>query len=442
MKDNFEILNNVEMDLDKYEDLNIDKDKLKKKMRGQIKSKSKLKKNITKVAGIFIVGGGLVVAGIINPSLANKIPVIENIFEDLNETFGFDTVDSRYAQGIGQTQTKNGAGIINPSLANKIPVIENIFEDLNETFGFDTVDSRYAQGIGQTQTKNGVTVSIEEAVSDGHNLYLTYKIKSEEKLPRYDEYRPYGRNSGEFAIYSDTVSIEEAVSDGHNLYLTYKIKSEEKLPRYDEYRPYGRNSGEFAIYSDIKIDKDGSWVTGTGLTGYYKDEYTFVGMESYQLEFKGKEAPSNFNVKIKINHIGGVFANIEEMIKGPFKFSLNIDSKVDKEVIAVNKSQDGYKVRTIEVSPYGINVNVEFPKDYVSDRDDILKEVNLYDDKGKQVASHGYSYDIIKSNETRVENNTVYDTILFNYKENNCNSKPDYLILKFEDFYQSQEHKK
>ena len=345
MKDNFEILNNVEMDLDKYEDLNIDKDKLKKKMRGQIKSKSKLKKNITKVASIFIVGGGLVVAGIINPSLANKIPVIENIFEDLNETFGLDTVDSRYAQGIGQTQTKNGV----------------------------------------------------------------------------------------------TVSIEEAVSDGHNLYLTYKIKSEEKLPRYDEYRPYGGNSGEFAIYSDVKIDKGGSWVTGTGLEGYYKDEYTFVGMESYQLEFKGKEAPSNFNVKIKINHIGGVFANIEDMIKGPFKFSLNIDSKVYKEVIAVNKSQDGYKVRTIEVSPYGINVNVEFPKDYVSDRDDILKEVNLYDDKGKQVASHGYSYDGIKSNETRVENNIVYDTILFNYKENNCNSKPDYLILKFEDFYQSQE---
>ena len=30
MKDNFKLLNNIEMDLDKYEDLNIDKDKLKK----------------------------------------------------------------------------------------------------------------------------------------------------------------------------------------------------------------------------------------------------------------------------------------------------------------------------------------------------------------------------------------------------------------------------
>lgn len=89
------------------------------------------------------------------------------------------------------------------------------------------------------------------------------------------------------------------MSDGHNLYLTYKIKCEEKLSRYDE--------------------------------------YTFVGMESYQIEFKfkGKEAPSNFNVKIKINEIGGVNSNIE----------------------------------------------------------DILKEVNLYDDKGEKIASHRYDED-------------------------------------------------
>ena len=40
MKDNFKLLNNVDMDLDKYEDLNIDKDKLKKKMRTQIKTKT------------------------------------------------------------------------------------------------------------------------------------------------------------------------------------------------------------------------------------------------------------------------------------------------------------------------------------------------------------------------------------------------------------------
>ena len=132
MKDNFEILNNVDMDLDRYEDLNIDKDKLKKNMRSQIKTKSKLRKNISVAASICLIGRGLFVASVINPSLASGIPVIENIFEDLNETFC-----------------------------------------LNTSY------STYAQGIGQTQTKNGVTVSIEEAVSDGHNLYLTYKIKSQ-----------------------------------------------------------------------------------------------------------------------------------------------------------------------------------------------------------------------------------------------------------------------
>ena len=35
MKDNFKLLNNVDMDLDKYEDLNIDKDKLKKKWQNK-----------------------------------------------------------------------------------------------------------------------------------------------------------------------------------------------------------------------------------------------------------------------------------------------------------------------------------------------------------------------------------------------------------------------
>lgn len=344
MKDNFELLNNVDMDLDKYEDLNIDKDKLKKKMRAKIKTKSKLKKNIAKVASIFIVGGGLIVVGIINPSLANKIPVIENIFEDLNETFCLNTTYSTYVQGIGQTQTKNGF----------------------------------------------------------------------------------------------TVSIEEAVSDGHNLYLTYKIKSEEKLRRYDEYRPYGGNSGEFVMYNKVKIDNDGLDVGGTTLEGYYKDEYTFIGMESHKINFKGKEAPSNYNVKIKINEIGGVFANTEDMIKGPFKFSLNIENNVDTQVINVNKSQDGCKIRTIESSPYGLSVNIEFPRDLVSNRDDILKQVSLYTDNGEQVTSQGYDDHGIKFNKTRVENNTVYDTLLFNYKEMGYDSKPSYIIVKFEDFYQSQ----
>ncbi len=99
MKDNFKLLNNVDIDLDKYQDLNIDKDKLKEKMRCQIKAKSKFKKNIAVASSACIVGLGLIGAGIINPSLANGIPVIENIFEDLNETFGLDKTHTKYAQG-------------------------------------------------------------------------------------------------------------------------------------------------------------------------------------------------------------------------------------------------------------------------------------------------------------------------------------------------------
>lgn len=342
MKDNFKLLNNVDIDLDKYQDLNVDKDKLKEKMRGQIKSKSKFKKNIAVASSACIVGIGLI-----------------------------------------------GAGIINPSLANGIPIIENIFEDLNETLSIDRVYTKYAQGIGQTQTVNGTTVSIEEAVSDGHNLYLTYKIESEEKLPR------------------------------------------------GEYKPYGENSGDLMMYENMKIDNGGSLMGGTSLVGYYRDDYTFVGMKSYQIKFKGKEAPRNFNVKIKIDNIGDVDSDIGDMIKGPFKFALNIDSKADLDLIEVNESKNGYKVKNIEVSPYSINVNIEFPKDFVSDKEDIVKEVNIYDNKGERIASQGYDENGIKVNKTRVENNTVYDTISINYRGTGYDSKPDYIIVKFEDFYQS-----
>lgn len=154
---------------------------------------------------------------------------------------------------------------------------------------------------------------------------------------------------------------------------------------------------------------------------------------------KGKEAPRNFNVKIKIDNIGDVDSDIDDMIKGPFKFSLNIDSKADLDIIEVNESQDGYKVKNVEVSPYSIHINIELPKNFVSDRENILKQVNLYDDKGEIIVSQGYDEEGIKINKTRVEKNTVYDTIFFNYREMRYDTKPDYIVVKFEDFYQSQE---
>lgn len=344
MKDNFKILNNVDIDLDKYQDLNIDKDKLKQQMRKKIKSKNKFKKNIAIAASVCIVSFGLI-----------------------------------------------SAGIINPSLADGIPIIENIFEDLNETLSFDGVYTKYAQGIGQTQTVNGTTVSIEEAVSDGHNLYLTYKIKSNEKLPR------------------------------------------------GEFKPYGENSGDLMLYKDIKIDNGGSLIGGTSLVGYYRDDYTFVGMESYQIEFKGKEVPRNFNAKIKIESIGDVNSHLGVMIKGPFKFYLDIESKTDLDLIEINESKDGYKVKNIEVSPYRINVNIEFPEAFVSDRPDIVRQVSINDNKGETIASRSYDENGIKVNKTRIENNTVYDTISFNYRDAGYDCKPDYIIVKFKDFYQSQE---
>ncbi|CED93792.1 DUF4179 domain-containing protein [Romboutsia ilealis] len=86
MKDNFKLLNNIDMDLDKYEDLNIDKDKLKKKMRTQIKTKNKFKKN--KLKKLIIASSVCVSISIVTLSNDRVWAVFGNIGRQIEQYFG------------------------------------------------------------------------------------------------------------------------------------------------------------------------------------------------------------------------------------------------------------------------------------------------------------------------------------------------------------------
>ena len=108
MKDNFKLLNNIEMDLDKYEDLNIDKDKLKKKMRTQIKTKNKFKKNISVAASICIVGIGLSSVGVLNKSLAYNVPILGSMLQMIqNSLNNNDNLLDSYTE-VNKSFSKDG----------------------------------------------------------------------------------------------------------------------------------------------------------------------------------------------------------------------------------------------------------------------------------------------------------------------------------------------
>ncbi|MDX5661611.1 DUF4179 domain-containing protein [Clostridioides difficile] len=291
MKDKFKILNEIDIDLDKYEDLNINKDKLKQSMRNKIKSKKKIGKRLTIAASIGVVSIGII-----------------------------------------------GTGTINPSLADSIPVIEDIFKALNYKLNLGYIDDKDIQQIGTSQTSNGTTITIEGAVSDGNNIFLTYKIKSDKKIPR------------------------------------------EIIPKEDQTKDYDKDKGDLMLYGDVKTRTKGLSILGgsSAVEGYFKDENTFIGVAQYEISDKNLSLPDTVNFEVSIERIGNVMTESNDMITGNWNFNINIDTKSKIKVIDIYKEKDGFTLNNIKISPYSLVADVEFPKNFIAnDEEEKNKKENI-----------------------------------------------------------------
>lgn len=70
-------------------------------------------------------------------------------------------------------------GISNPSFAENIPIIGNVFKLIEDKVYSPAKYSKYATSINETVSSNGISITLSEAVSDGRYLYVTYVIESE-----------------------------------------------------------------------------------------------------------------------------------------------------------------------------------------------------------------------------------------------------------------------
>ncbi|WP_194841603.1 DUF4179 domain-containing protein [Sporosarcina obsidiansis] len=74
-------------------------------------------------------------------------------------------------------------GIGFPTLANQIPIVNNIFSYFtDEEDGFYAEYEEFATGIGQVQNSNGVTMMVDHAVYDGKTVTITYSVETEKEL--------------------------------------------------------------------------------------------------------------------------------------------------------------------------------------------------------------------------------------------------------------------
>lgn len=162
MKDIYELLNDIDVDVNEFEELEaneLEKSKVKKTLKNSINEKKNLmrwKKHL--LAASIIVCFSAATVGLTFPAYAKNIPVIDNIFRYFdNDKLAFHNGNTENKSNpIGDKQTE-------------------LYHDYK----------KYSSDINITKESNGIKITIEDAVFDGKTVSITFSIESEQDLGEY-----------------------------------------------------------------------------------------------------------------------------------------------------------------------------------------------------------------------------------------------------------------
>ena len=226
-------------------------------------------------------------------------------------------------------------GVVTPTSAN-IPIVGGVFEKIQDEIGFSGNYSGYATSINETVYDNGIGITLSEIYCDGESLYVSYKVESNEKF-KYTKY--------EYDADNDYDITEEQASNIVGSQLLYSGKGK-------------------VNFTNKTLNNHGV----AGIEGKYIDDYTFVGVEKYDLEDIYVDIPDEFEYKVTIKNLRCIPWRGDEkdqVLKG--KWSFKVPVKVDKEsvkTIVVNEINDeGYGVKDIIVTPFEIKIITQHKND-------------------------------------------------------------------------------
>lgn len=154
MKDIYELLNDINIDENEFEEMEVselEKAKVKNTLKKSINKKRKMKswkKNVA-VASVLI-GLSTTTLGLTFPAYAKNIPVIEDIFRFFDNGRTESSIDSKDVK--------------------------------NEEKGLYYNYKKFSNEINITKESNGVKITVNDAVFDGKTVSITYSIESEQDL--------------------------------------------------------------------------------------------------------------------------------------------------------------------------------------------------------------------------------------------------------------------
>lgn len=143
MIDKYKLLKNEKIQFDRYEEVETDNEKMKKIMKSKLRARkseegNQERKKLSKIAKIAAAGLiGVIVVGTVNPALASNIPILGNVFKELNKS---------------------------------IRLNEYIKDDFNN--------------IGVSSSSNGITITVDEVLYDTDSLYTSFIVKSDKPFKK------------------------------------------------------------------------------------------------------------------------------------------------------------------------------------------------------------------------------------------------------------------
>lgn len=118
-----------------------------------------------------------------------KLPEdLDNIIDDaINKADEYKKKNNKkkwYKKGFGSVAAGIAIvatlGIGTTSLAQGIPNIKIMFEEIHNNIKGNETSSKYETDLNKTVHNNGVGITISKAIYDGQSLYITYKVESKE----------------------------------------------------------------------------------------------------------------------------------------------------------------------------------------------------------------------------------------------------------------------
>ena len=101
-----------------------------------------------------------------------------------------------------------------------------------------------------------------------------------------------------------------------------------------------------------------------GFEGRFVDDYTFVGVEYYDLKYE-HNVPDSFEYEININEIKNLSWGPEfgpsEIFKGnwSFKVPVKVDRSANRNMV-INDIQDEFRLNTIDITPFQMEVTGQY----------------------------------------------------------------------------------